>query len=177
MRAALALAALVAVAAAPAAGAKRHHHAKPHAARRHAPPTPRIRAGIAAPLTIAPATDPVTGPDAPTAPPITVVTTPIATVLPHAVGVSAKEFSLSLTRTLVGAGSVTIELRNTGEDGHDLHVDALDGTPVAAWDELPAEAGAVSKVVTLAAGTYRLYCSLPGHAASGMDTRLNVAAG
>ena len=180
MRAGAAIAAVLAVGVAAAPGEARRT-SKPHrAAKRHAPPTPRIRPGAAAPFVAAPlpvAVDPG-APAAPAADPTGPPTPPSAPAapLPHTLGVSAKEFTLTLTRTLVGDRAVTIELRNTGEDGHDLHVDTLGGTPVAAWDELAADAPAVAKTVTLAAGTYRLYCSLPGHAAAGMDTRLTVGA-
>ena len=174
MRRAVACAVLLAlVAAAPGAAKKRkpspHRPAKHHV---HAPPTPRIRAGAAAPLEVLPV-DTLSQPsgDAAADP---APSTP-AVPLPHTLGVAASEFHFALTRTTVGAGAVTIQLRNSGEDGHDLHVAALDGTPIAAWDELPAEAPAVTKTVTLAPGSYRLYCSLPGHAELGMDTRLNVA--
>lgn len=36
---------------------------------------------------------------------------------------------------------------------------------------------AVTKTVTLAPGTYRLYCTLPTHAELGMDKRITVLAG
>ena len=173
MRRAVACAVLLALVAAAPGDARRKRTAhRPAKHRVHAPPTPRIKAGAAVPLSL-PATTPLSLPaDAPAADPAPAA--PVA-ALPRTLGVSASEFALALTRTVVGAGAVTIQLRNAGEDGHDLHVTALDGTPVAAWDELAAEAPAVTKVVTLAPGTYRLYCSLPGHAALGMDTRLNVS--
>lgn len=193
IRALALIAALAVVPAVPAEGSRTstrtirkdvRHPPKKRAPARHkrrpAPPTPRIRPTAAEPLPApsppaqadatvpgGPAADPA-APAAPSAP---------AAPLPRTLGVSAKEFRLTLTRTLVGAGDVTIELRNAGEDGHDLRIDTLDGAPIAAWDELPAEAPAVARTVTLAAGTYRLYCSLPGHAAAGMDTRLTVSAG
>jgi hypothetical protein len=42
--------------------------------------------------------------------------------LPSFVSASAREFSLTLSRPLVGAGNVRIELRNNGEDPHNLVV-------------------------------------------------------
>jgi hypothetical protein len=75
---------------------------------------------------------------------------------------------------------VTVELRNVGEDPHDLEIDTLSGVQVALWDDLlPGDLGRPTtdvKTVALAPGTYRFYCTLPGHAAAGMDTQLTVAA-
>ena len=54
----------------------------------------------------------------------------------------ALEFSLTLSRPEVGAGSVTIEVRNAGEDPHDLVVSTEGtGTEVARFEELAAEGG------------------------------------
>ena len=182
MRRLVACAVLLALAAAAPGDARKRAPRKPrHPAKHrvHAPPTPRIKPGTV---------DPLIGGQAPffqsapvlqeSAAPETVPSATaggVSAPLPRTLGVAAKEFRFTLTRTTVGAGAVTIQFGNAGEDGHDLHVDALDGAPVVAWGELPAESAPVTKIVTLTAGTYRLYCSLPGHTAAGMDTRLNVA--
>ncbi|MCW2967112.1 MAG: hypothetical protein JWM71_884 [Solirubrobacteraceae bacterium] len=116
--------------------------------------------------------------------PAPVVTTPATPAAPlsHVLGVvqsdaSGGRFALSLTRTLLGSGSVTIQVRNASQDAHDLHIDTLSGTPVQSWDPIASGDPAVTKAVTLAPGTYRVYCSLPGHAALGMDTQITVAQG
>ena len=71
-----------------------------------------------------PVTDPG-GPAPGTDPPPT--STPDAPAPPRFVSVAAREFSLTLSRPLVGAGAVTVELRNSGEDPHNLVV-SPDGT-------------------------------------------------
>jgi hypothetical protein len=95
--------------------------------------------------------------------------------LPRFVSVSAREWSLTLSRPLVGAGTVTVELRNVGEDPHDLVVSPDDGShaPLAEWAETdPGEY--VRRAIDLPAGRYLLFCSLEGHEAAGMSARLRV---
>jgi hypothetical protein len=91
------------------------------------------------------------------------------------VSVRALEFSLTLSRPLVNVGAVTIELRNNGEDPHNLIVSPDDGshTPLATWaDADPATVA--RKTVTLAAGRYQLWCSLLDHESRGMTVDLVV---
>jgi hypothetical protein len=94
--------------------------------------------------------------------------------LPSFVSVAAKEFSLTLSRPLVGAGSVRIELRNSGEDPHNLVV-SPEGThtPLASFSEL--DPGAYERrSVTLSPGRYQLWCSLEFHEGYGMSVSLRV---
>ena len=63
--------------------------------------------------------------------------------------VTAREFTLTLSRPLVGAGEVTIELRNYGEDPHDLVVERS-GTEVGRWGDLgPGAVGKKTLTLTL----------------------------
>jgi hypothetical protein len=99
---------------------------------------------------------------------------PDAPVLPRFVSVAAREFSLTLSRPLVGAGAVTIELRNSGEDPHNLVV-SPEGThtPLASFSEI--DPGTYERrSVDLAAGRYALWCSLEFHEGLGMSTTLKV---
>ena len=70
---------------------------------------------------------------------------------------------------------MTIELRNVGEDPHNLVVSPDDGshTPLAGWAETDP-GGVLRQSVTLGAGRYLLFCSLEGHEAAGMSVRLRV---
>ena len=70
--------------------------------------------------------------------------------------------------------NVTIELRNVDNGPHDLVVEPEGGgDEVARFDE--ADPGAVvRKAVPLSKGRWRLYCSLPGHAAIGMEATLRA---
>jgi hypothetical protein len=95
-------------------------------------------------------------------------------VLPSFVSVGAKEFSLTLSRPLVGKGSVRVELRNNGEDPHNLVV-SPDGThtPIVSFSTLDP-ATYERRSVTLSPGRYQLWCSLEGHEAKGMSVTLRV---
>jgi uncharacterized cupredoxin-like copper-binding protein len=70
---------------------------------------------------------------------------------------------------------VTVELRNVGEDPHNLVVSPDDGshTPLADWAET-GPGGYLRQTVALPAGRYLLFCSLEGHEAAGMSARLRV---
>jgi uncharacterized cupredoxin-like copper-binding protein len=88
--------------------------------------------------------------------------------------VAGKEFELDPAETELSPGTYEFELVNEGTAGHNLVVNGPEvknkGTPVIG-------AGKKAKVrVTLAAGEYELYCSVPGHKESGMTTKITVGA-
>lgn len=132
------------------------------------PSTPDVPAAVPEQPTGAPALPTPTGDNS--AP---VVSAPLA----RTVGITLREFSVSLTRSTVGAGDVTIQVLNRGEDPHDVRIDALSG--VLAWQfaELASLDSTTPTVVPLTPGTYRVFCTLPGHEAAGMKAQLTVAAG
>jgi plastocyanin len=128
-------------------------------------PTPMVAAG----------TPPVVDPPPEGSPPIDTPTTPAPAAA--RLGVTAREWSLVLSRVNLPAGPALVELQNRGEDAHNLRIERLDGsgTPL---DVPLAEAGEVkSGEATLAAGTYKVYCALPGHDAAGMHAQLTVSPG
>jgi plastocyanin len=93
---------------------------------------------------------------------------------PAALGVREHEYRIGMSRLSVAAGRVIVELDNEGQDGHDLRVGPMGSeAPVLSFDELRSGARA-TKTVTLRRGTYRLWCSLPGHEAAGMHAVLRV---
>ena len=75
--------------------------------------------------------------------------------------------------TLPKAGRVTFVVENAGKIQHDL---ALQGAGVSASTKTPLiSPGQTAKLtVTLAVGTYTLYCTVPGHRAAGMVATLVV---
>ena len=97
-----------------------------------------------------------------------------APALPGFVSVAAREFSLTLSRPLVGAGNVRIELRNLGEDPHNLVVSPEGShSPLGSFSTL--DPGLYERrTVALAPGRYQLWCSLEGHEALGMSVTLRV---
>jgi len=163
-RAAAALLALVAMAALgiPAAAAPRKHEQRAKRAK-----VQRTHARVAAERLLD-ATRRVTPTATPQAPP------PVVPALPSFVSVASREFSLTLSRPLVGAGTVRIELRNSGEDPHNLVVSPDEGhDPLASFSTL--DPGLYERrSVALAPGRYQLWCSLEGHEAKGMSVTLRV---
>lgn len=87
--------------------------------------------------------------------------------------VKAAEFYFNLSRPSVHPGEVTIELNNRGEDPHNLNLQ-LEGSEEAL--EIPETESLQRSVASfdLAAGSYRLWCSLPEHETKGMYTSLQV---
>jgi plastocyanin len=113
---------------------------------------------------------PSTSPTVPT----TTDTQPPAPSCPTAIGVTEGEYYTHTSRSTACAGAIRIELRNAGEDPHNLEVRNLgtDAT-VATWADL-APGGVKSQPVTLAAGTYKLFCTIPTHEEKGMQAVITV---
>jgi hypothetical protein len=90
------------------------------------------------------------------------------------VGAEAYDFGtfvLRLTRTAVPAGDLTIYFRNHDVGEHNLWIapPATRGTPPVLVSEAVGENGGATKTVAVTPGTWRLYCSLPGHEAMTRD--------
>jgi plastocyanin len=96
-----------------------------------------------------------------------------ATPPPARVQVVAEEFRLALSRQTIKAGWAIIELRNSGEDAHDLKLRRVGGTRVYAVPV--AQSGqTVDREFKLLPGTYRVYCGIANHRALGMQATLVV---
>lgn len=93
---------------------------------------------------------------------------------PARLGVRSYEFRFTLSRTSTIAGDTIVELNNLGEDPHDLNIARVDGSgETIAFDQTPSLSLSTERFAT-EPGEYRLWCSLPGHAALGMEATLNV---
>jgi len=86
------------------------------------------------------------------------------------VPVSEKEFKITLASTGLKAGDITFVAKNDGRIPHDL---AIKGT--SDKTKLIQPGGTAELKVTLKAGTYELYCSVPGHEAAGMKLNITVS--
>lgn len=85
------------------------------------------------------------------------------------VAVSLTEFAIAPAPLTVTAGG-SLAVTNDGTTTHDLTVDGQDlATPT-----LDAGGTADLDVSALAPGTYTVFCSIPGHRESGMETDITV---
>ncbi len=89
-----------------------------------------------------------------------------------AVSVTAREFSLTLSRPRLRAGEVRIQLINRGEDDHDLLAYRDDAHSWRFRVTRPGEA--LTRTLRLGPGRYSLICTLEGHQALGMEASLRV---
>jgi hypothetical protein len=89
------------------------------------------------------------------------------------VPVSESEFKITVPAEKLPPGKFTFDVQNDGKIQHDL---VVSGAGVKGTAKTPLlNAGQSGKLsVTLAAGTYTLYCSVPGHRAAGMVAKLTV---
>jgi plastocyanin len=100
--------------------------------------------------------------------------TPVVVTPPARLGVTAREWSLVLSRQTLAPGPAIVQLQNFGEDAHNLRVERIDGSgsplsvPLAEAGEQKSASG------PLTPGTYKVYCALPGHDALGMHATLDV---
>jgi plastocyanin len=93
---------------------------------------------------------------------------------PARVQVVAKEYSFSLSRLHVKAGSATIELANFGQDPHDLRLQRSGARHIAGLGVVaPGKRADLS--LQLLPGRYSLWCSVGNHRALGMRATLVVS--
>ena len=71
-------------------------------------------------------------------------------------------------------GRVAFNVRNFGEDGHDLAVRTASGRVLGALGEISPARPARLSVRLRKPGRYRIFCSLAGHEARGMRALLRV---
>jgi len=94
---------------------------------------------------------------------------------PARVQIVAQEFRLALSRRTIKAGLAVLELRNMGQDAHDLVLERADGTRVLVRWPVAQPGTVVDREVRLRPGTYRLVCSVANHRALGMQATLRVS--
>jgi plastocyanin len=80
-----------------------------------------------------------------------------------------------LSRTSVPAGPVVLEFVNHGQDEHNLHaIEPAEGVEAGGLKENVQPGAHTELALNLHAGSYTLFCSLPGHEAKGMKATLKV---
>jgi len=142
-------------------GVAKHHHKTRRACRRHGDRRCRRhvpRWGLTPTAPGAPGPSP-TPPPTPGAP------------LPSRTSVDLDEWRVSPAYRELAAGEVEFNAANLGEDDHDFSI-REDATPLRTVALAPGESASVR--VTLDAGDYTLYCSLPSHEGYGMRAKIAV---
>lgn len=71
------------------------------------------------------------------------------------------------------AGEVTIAAQNDSSQPHNLHVLDASNTEMGVALDIPSRGDVETATVTLAAGSYSLICTIPGH--TNMKATLNVS--
>jgi plastocyanin len=141
-------------------GVAKHHHETRRACRRHG--DRRCRRHVPRwGMTPAPTSPPAPGP----------TPTPSPTPLPSRTGVDLDEWRVTPAYRELAAGEVEFNAANLGEDDHDFSI-REDATPLKTVALAPGESASVR--VTLDAGVYTLYCSLPSHEGYGMRAKVTV---
>ena len=97
-----------------------------------------------------------------------------ATPPPARVQVVAVEYAFALSRRTIHAGAAVIELRNMGEDAHDMLLRRVGGARVLIRWPVTQPGAAADRELRLRPGTYRLVCGVANHAARGMSATLVV---
>lgn len=89
--------------------------------------------------------------------------------------VTAREWSLSLSKPKLDSGEAIVDLYNYGEDPHDLRLRRVGSRRVYKFAEVePGDTGRLEMKLRRAS-RYRLWCSLPYHAELGMKARLRTS--
>ena len=88
--------------------------------------------------------------------------------------VTETEFSITPSDVSAPAGNITFQIKNTGAVAHDIAV-MVNGTEHASPLVDPGKSETWSVTIS-DAGTYDMYCSVPGHKAAGMNGTLKVTA-
>ena len=87
----------------------------------------------------------------------------------------ASEYRLSASRRRAPAGRLIAQLKNTGQDDHDLTVRRAAGGALLGSTGVVHAGGLGTLRLTLKPGSYVLYCSISDHEARGMRAGLVVS--
>ena len=101
----------------------------------------------------------------------------------NAVSITANDhtdpYGYAPSRKTVKSGELTVQLINAGEDEHNMDMEkvgpgnAPEG-PIVVAVSAASKGASAPTTVDVEPGTYRMWCTLPGHAAKGMETTITV---
>lgn len=92
----------------------------------------------------------------------------------QAIGIGEREFSIAVYRPKVRRGKVKLNVRNLGEDLHDLVVERAGKRVGGLATSVKPGATATLRLTLRKTGTYRLICTVADHEARGMRATLRV---
>jgi uncharacterized cupredoxin-like copper-binding protein len=92
------------------------------------------------------------------------------------VTVNETEYTISLSQSTFHPGTYTFSVANQGKFPHNIVINGpgVSSQKIPAGNPLTAGAS-TSGTVTLQAGSYEIYCGVPGHKAKGMDLTIQVS--
>jgi plastocyanin len=82
------------------------------------------------------------------------------------------QLSYDKTSLSAKAGKVAIDFKNASPVGHNVTIESSSGQKVGATETFSG--GSKTLSVSLKAGTYKFFCSVPGHRQAGMEGTLTV---
>jgi plastocyanin len=93
---------------------------------------------------------------------------------PTAVGIGEREFAIAVYRPRVHAGALKFNVRNLGEDVHDLVVRRKGRRVGGLTEAVKPGRTAVFRLTLRRIGSYQLVCTIADHEARGMRATLTV---
>jgi hypothetical protein len=90
--------------------------------------------------------------------------------------VTAREYSLTLSRPKIAPGQAIVQLYNYGEDPHDLNLRRIGSERVDEVGEVESGQTGTLQLKLRKGSRYRLWCSIPTHAGLGMVATLRTRA-
>jgi hypothetical protein len=95
-----------------------------------------------------------------------------ATAVGTSVGVTEKEFPITLSQTSLSPASYTFTIQNKGSLPHNLNIEGPGVDTKTSPILSPGQSGKLT--ATLYKGSYELWCSVPGHKNKGLDLTIKV---
>lgn len=93
------------------------------------------------------------------------------------IGVAEREFRIGVYRRVVPPGTVRFNIRNFGEDVHNVAVFTVRGSRLGQSVDVAAGHRATLALRLRRPGSYRLVCTTADHARRGMRARITVVRG